>query len=222
MSIWGEDFDEGDELLAPAHYDEPVDEDDAGEDGDVSGADGIVRVWVEDGRLVKVRVCPHWYAKLERLGAGSLADVISAALLLAHVGVARPDVPGPSADVELAPELERSLPRLNKATLQRVLDYRDGLSPEFARDHATTSATPEPPVTGRAQGVQVSLDRYGQAVGVSFDEMWLDQAHAGQISDGVMRAAQDAYERFTAPPEGSDMEDDFEPPPIDEETEGAE
>src|SRR5690606_12948774 len=50
--------------LAPVIYgDEPVEEtlEEDAADGGVSDSDGIVRVWLEDGRLSKVRVSPTWY-----------------------------------------------------------------------------------------------------------------------------------------------------------------
>ncbi len=54
----------------------------------MSDGRGIVRVWVEDCRLSRVRVSPQWHAKL---GRRSLADCFTQALAFAHIGVA--DVP---------------------------------------------------------------------------------------------------------------------------------
>ncbi|GAB3818678.1 hypothetical protein GCM10028820_21430 [Tessaracoccus terricola] len=51
--------------LAPVFYDDGSPEEEPDEsDGGFSDVDRVVRVWVADGRLTKVRVSPVWYRKL--------------------------------------------------------------------------------------------------------------------------------------------------------------
>ena len=80
---------EDDALLAPASAPasevESVDDEDIVEDGSTSDSQGIVRVWVSEGRITRVRVSPQWHA---RLGRRSLADCFTQALLMAQMTVA--------------------------------------------------------------------------------------------------------------------------------------
>lgn len=214
--LWSDDEDEA---PAPAAYaDEPaeVEEDDdiiappiprdseADEesvDGGVSDAKRIVRVWVTDGKLTKVRISPNWAVKLERRkNQSSLGEVVSAVLQVAHLGVARTQhLPNPEDyEVELTPEFKRSLPGLSMSSLNRMHELYEELRQRVranAEGNRQLSAPAEPTV-GRVKGVTVVLNPHGHATRVDFDPKWLDQAHAGAISQGIMEAANVAYSEY--------------------------
>lgn len=195
--FWGGDP-EGGLTPEPVYYDDGEEEPQEREDdGGVSDAERIVRVWVEDGRLQKVRVSPNWYAKLVRRRKATLGQVMSVVLQMAHVGVAAPgDVAPPQ--LELTPEFKRSLPELSDESLATVLEHHALLQARF--EQAKQEWRPPVPsgrdTQGRSGGVRVTLDARGHATRVDFDDAWLESAQAGDIAAGVMRAAQDAYSRY--------------------------
>lgn len=207
----GRDDDEAeDDLLAPVlHGDgEHYVEEGAEDDGGISDAEGIVRVWVEDSRVVKVRVSPTWYTKLERRRGATLGKVLTVVLQMAHVGVAAPGTATQPPELELTPEFKRSLPELSEASLTRMAEIHAALGERFAaakRDRAARGPVRAAETVGRVQGVTVRLDARGNATAVDFDESWLDTAQAGQISNAVLRAAKNAYARYRPPNDDDDL-----------------
>lgn len=188
-----------DELLAPAAAPAPeaddLDEDEeAAGDGGSGDIEGIVRVWLEDGRLTKVRVSPIWHVKL---GRRTLEDCFTEALALASFRVA-PAAPLKQSRYDDADFGQ--LPRLGAqsfAAFQSLFDdvekrWDDAL---LRRDENPTE--PRPATVGTYKGVTVTLDEAGWANRVSFDKAWLDGAQAGTICTQVMRAAEVAYDRHT-------------------------
>lgn len=220
VDIWGDGSREDEAVPAAIHYDDvPVESDELAEpsreieetvdDGGISDVERIVRVWVDDGRLVKVRVSPNWHTKLERRKNASLAQIVTAVLQIAHVGAAAPgSTPKAPTPVELTTEFRRSLPTMTEATLRRMDEHYAALHARFAEAKQQRAATvrPQPAATvGRSKGVTVKLNRRGHATTVEFDEHWLDSVQAGEISTHVMRAAQDAYGRYVPEPDDDEL-----------------
>ena len=187
-----------DDLLAAPSYlltdDEDVDDDDS--DGGFSDPERVVRIWVEDGRLTKVRVSPIWFHKVP--DAAALQDRFRMALMRSTLRVAaipedsrRPEIP------EEAAEAFRALPSLSRRSLALMRSARR----EMAARHSAALAEHDPPapapaVSGRSKGVTVTLNSAGWAVGVEFDPKWLDDAQVGAICTHVMIAAERAYARY--------------------------
>lgn len=186
--------------LAPVFYgavdaEEPPEDE---SDGGVSDSDGIVRIWLEDGRLSKVRVSPVWY---QRLGRRTLADCFGQALRMANSRVPEvtPRQEQTFDDVDFS-----SLPRFNGQALAVMQDLFDDVEVRWddaiERYHAREQRTVTP-TEGHAKGVTVRLNPSGRAEEVVFDESWLDQAQAGTISTHVQQAAESAYARFVPVPD---------------------
>ncbi len=199
---------EDEDLLAPVHYaesSEEPDEDDpefwSDDDGGVSDRERIIRVWVDEGRLTKVRVSSGWAAKLELRDGTRLQDVVNAVLRAAHVGVAAPSsLPQDAPTVELTKEFARSLPGLTPTSLEAMRAHYARRHREFAEKLREAMETAVAPVGASVEGVTVTLDQRGQAAAVDIDEAWLEEAHAGAISTAIMSAARDAYATFEAAP----------------------
>lgn len=193
--------------LAPPSYASPeadVD-DETGQDGGFSDPERIVRIWLTDGRLSRVRVSPVWY---QRLDERPLEPCFEAAFRLANVGVAAiPEVPDDDAmtDVDLA-----GLPLLDDRTLTRLRELFAEVTARLrsADPRPRPAGTARAPTQGRSKGVTVWLDAAGRAHRVQFDPAWLDEAQAGNIATHVRLAAADAYRRFVpAPPSRSEFDD---------------
>lgn len=211
-NVYGVDSDDDDDLLAPVYYGAEEDLEEEG-DGGHSDSDKIVRIWVEDGRLTKVRVSPVWYTKLR---GRTLEAVFQQALARANVGVAdAPEPPeiGPGGEL---PELDAipaadpgagefddvdfsALPRLSRRTLAAMAALQQDLLQRREQALAQRRARPAPatpdPTVGRSKGVRVRLDPTGLAEAVEFEKSWLNEAHAGTICTHVVLAASDAYRR---------------------------
>lgn len=206
-----EEPDEEVDLLAPVHYTdsaaEAPEEDDAefwsDDDGGVSDRERIIRVWVEQGRLTRVRISSGWAAKLERRTPATLADVATAVLRVAHVGVAgSSSLLQDAPTVELTRKFARSLPDASPATLEAMTGHYRKKHKEFSQalQDAARNQAKATPVRARSEGVTVTLDERGHATSLTIDQTWLDRTHAGAISAAIMTAAQEAYERFEAEP----------------------
>ncbi|MGV8846799.1 hypothetical protein [Tessaracoccus sp.] len=202
---------EDDALLAPASAPEtdaePVDDEGIVEDGSTSDSQGIVRVWVSDGRITKVRVSPQWHA---RLGRRSLADCFTQALLMAQMAVAdvEPGRVNDHGDVDfsrLPPVSEQSLAAFQTAFDEVEQRWGQALQRQDAKEPASRVA-----VTGKSSGVTVSLNRAGLAESVSFDKVWLESAQAGTICTQVMRAAENAHAKFVPGEDDRGELDDIE------------
>lgn len=184
----------GGDILTDADAD--FHDDDASEptNGGATDGRGVVRVWVEDGRLTKVRVSPQWHTKV---GRGSLADSFGQALAFANASVAdAPVSQKPSYDdVDFS-----QLPRFDTqafAAFQIVFDEVEERWDQALVRHEERPPMPAPATLGTYKGVTVSLDPDGVASGVSFDKVWLGRAQSGTICTHVMRAAEKAYAHFT-------------------------
>lgn len=187
--------------FAPAPADAPVvaDEEPMGDEGDggFSDSEGIVRIWVEDGRLVRVRVSPIWYRRLQ--GGRTLANCFDQALLLSSLRVAQaPGEPSGEFPPEIAELKFDNLPRVNRRSIAAFAKVFEDQERRFGEALARHAENPPKPVevSGRSKGVTVRLDRHGRAQSVSFDEAWLDDAHAGAICTHVQLAAEAAYARY--------------------------
>lgn len=198
--------------LAPVIYgdapeEEALDEDAA--DGGVSDSDGIVRVWLEEGRLAKVRVSPTWYSKL---GKRSLTECFSQALRMANANASFGRVHEREAptfdDVDFS-----GLPRFSSRTfavLQNLVADAEQRWDEAIERHRARPRDGRDPVEGRSKGVTVALNAAGLAETVSFDDKWLDSAQAGTICDHVLLAAENAYARFVPGADGREELEDLE------------
>lgn len=198
--------------LAPVIYgDEPVEEtlEEDAADGGVSDSDGIVRVWLEDGRLSKVRVSPTWYT---RLGKRTLTECFSQALRMANanasVGVVEQRQAPSFDDVDFS-----GLPRFNNRTfavMQNLVADAEQRWDEAIERYRSRPRTEPGTVEGRSKGVTVALNGAGLAQSVTFDEKWLDSAQAGTICDHVMAAAENAYAKHVPGDDDRDELNDLE------------
>ncbi len=175
-------------------------------DGGSSDSRGIVRVWVDDGRLTKVRVSSQWHAKL---GRGSLADCFAQALGFAHVNVAS----APAQEERSYDDVDFSqLPRFDAASFaafQKVFSEVEERWDEALARRDEDAPTPPTATTGSHKGVTVTLNAEGMADRVTFEKAWLETAQAGTICTHVMRAAEKAYAQFTPADENRAELDDI-------------
>lgn len=192
---------EDDPLAAPAYGaaddDEPEGAGFDDTDGGFSDYDRIVRIWVEDGRLTKVRLSPVWFHKVP--DAAGLESRFRQAFLLSCVRL-EPEHDEPPRSPEVPADVLESfvdLPELSR----RSLVMFDQLGKEMDERHAAALAEhqappPPAPVSGRSKGVTITLNGAGIAERVAFDPKWLDDAQVGSICTHVMLAAERAYARF--------------------------
>ncbi len=182
--------------LAPLVSDQQGEAEEDLSDGGVSDPYGVVRLWVEDGRLVRVRVSPIWYTKL---GKRPLGENFSYALRLANATVA--DMARGTAH-DFSDEDFSGLPQFSSvafAAFQGVLrEVHERWTAAIER-HGDRVPRKAPPTFGRSQGVTVYVNGDGLADTVVFDERWLDDAHAGQIATHVQLAADEASARYVPP-----------------------
>lgn len=192
-----------DELLAPAIAPTPEDEaeyvkesEPLPSDGGFGDNEGIVRIWLEEGQLSRVRVSPVWHAKL---GRRTLDECFTEALALANalssIRIA------PVVDIEEKTFVDDfgSLPRFGSesfAAFQTLFDDVERRWEEVLQAREDHPPRPRPDTVATYKGVRVSLDETGRAHRVDFDKKWLEKAQAGMICAHVMRAAEAAYERF--------------------------
>lgn len=184
----------GGNILTEAGLDEDDESGVEPTDGGSSDGRGVVRVWVENGRLTKVRVSPQWHTKV---GRGSLTDSFAQALAFANASVANFSVPPATSydDVDFS-----QLPRFDTqafAAFQTVFAEVEERWDQALVRHEEQPPSPAPATLGKYKGVTVSLDPDGVASGVTFDKVWLESAQAGTICTHVMRAAEKAYAHFT-------------------------
>jgi len=185
--------------LAPVLYGDAEDDEPAGDPG-VHDPDRIVRVWVEDGRLSRVRVSPVWHLKVRDK---TLDDCFAAALAAAHVGVA-PPAPEPDDDVsDVDLEGLPSLGRTTLATYRRAIATVNRQWQEALERRRASPVERHGSVEVEVEGVTARLDDDGHLVAVSLDEDFLDEAGTKEIAQGVLAAATRAYDRFerTTPPD---------------------
>lgn len=188
---------EDDALLAPASAPasevESVDDEEIVEDGSTSDSQGIVRLWVSEGRITRVRVSPQWHA---RLGRRSLADCFTQALLMSQMTVAevQPAQVNHHDDVDFSrvpPVSEQALAAFQTAFDE--VERRRGLALQREDEQQPASRAA---VTGKSAGVTVTLSDGGLAESVSLDKAWLESAQAGAIGTHVLRAAESAHAKF--------------------------
>lgn len=205
-----------DPLAAPAYEGgaAPVEEEDefADDDGGFSDHEKVVRVWIEDGRLTKVRLSPVWFHKVP--DGKALEARFRQALLLSSMRIAEdpdggaPGKPEPTLPTEVAGRF-RGLPELSRRSLVAF----DRLGAEMDRRHAAAldayeAPAPPAPTTGRSKGVTVTLNPAGLAVRVEFEPKWLDDAQVGSICTHVMIAAERAYARHRPVEQGESVLDE--------------
>lgn len=195
-----------DPLAAPGYSGDDSPEEEVESDGGFSDSDKLVRVWLEEGRLVRNRISPVWF---KRLGPkDSLGNHFREALLLALLDRATRDresdqeaAPGgPMAELAALPgevrDVFEALPELD----DELLDALDAVLEELdERGEAlfTQAETAAPrSFKGRAQGVTVTVDDTGNTVDVEFDEQWLDDVQVGVIVSQVQQAADRAHAAF--------------------------
>lgn len=199
---------EEDPLAAPAYSsgqtEEPEEEDEG--DGGFSDEDRLVRVWLEDGRLVKNRISPVWFTKLGP--KDSLQNHFREALMMATLDRAaqerdaeQSEPAGPMEDLAALPDEVRaifeSLP-FTTETIDSVtavaFEQLDRIDEAVQSQKAMQSAPA--PFIGRSQGVTVTVDEWGNTSQVDFDEQWLDQAQVGSLVTHVQHAADRAHEKY--------------------------
>ena len=214
-----DDQDEADPLAAPVFSGEPEPEpepDDAG-DGGFSDRDKLVRVWLDDaGRLIRVRVSPVWFTKLgpkERL-EDRFREAFVVAQLPGDDPVERPEPVGPLEELAAMPEEVRAafdeLPELSPELVVAFRAVADELDAEITQALAAEQDAWEREarrVTGRSQGVSVTLDECGRTHSVAFEEKWLDEAQVGSIVTHVQLASDRAQESYRPVPRGGVSDD---------------
>ena len=202
-------------LAAPSFATEegpaPEEAEDEG-DGGFSDGDGIVRVWLDGGRLIKCRVSPVWFSRLRQ--GDKLQHHFGEALMLAMLDRAAglldepdPEPVGPMEALAALPDEVRAvfetLPPLSRELLSAIdavaeeLDQRIGVTLETRNSEQKEAVK----FVGRSQGVTVIVDEWGNTTEVDFDEKWLDQAQVGAIVTHVQLAADRAQARLQAPAE---------------------
>lgn len=205
------DFDDEAVPVAPAPaLDEatPEEPEEVG-DGGISDADRLVRLWLEDTRIVKVRLSPVWFHRIT--GRDTLESHFRQAMMLSTLHLpALPDDPDDEAGEDFVDSTD---PDALPADVQRVFNQLTALGPRTlaafeqviadldaryaaAEERASEPRPVAPAVTGSVRGATVTLDANGYAVDVAFDQAWLDGAQVGQICAAVQAAADKAYERF--------------------------
>lgn len=198
--------------LAPVVYGETpeaeVSDEDAA-DGGVSDSDGIVRVWLEDGQLSKVRVSPTWAT---RLGRRTLSECFTQALRMANANA--PVAVTTERDAPTFDDVDFSrLPRFDAQTFSVMQDLiaeaEERWDAAIERNRAEPPPAPER-VEGSSKGVTVLLSPAGMAEAVRFDAKWLRSAQAGTICDHVLLAARNAYARYVPGEERREELDDLE------------
>ncbi len=180
-------------------------------------ADRILRVWIDDGALVRVQVSPSWAHKLK--GRDTLERHFRQAFALAAVDLAIPDEPleappdraaDPLAGLpdDALAELER-IPPLNKRTISAFTALFRDLDARLEAAIERADAVPQPVgqrVSAKSKGATVTLDEAGWPFEVAFDRRWLDGADAGAIGANVLRAAGRARQRYVPPAEADRTE----------------
>lgn len=182
--------------LAPMHV---VGNDDAepAASGGFADPDQIVRLWVEDDDIIRVRVSLAWR---ERLGERDLGRCFDAALALSRLMVPEPDTETPDRDL---PDVDFSgLPKFTGdllTTFQLAFDNFNRRWHDAAQRLKETplpAAAPRPIVT---DGVTVHLNPQGQVERVEFDEEWLEDVDSREIADAVMEASRRARASYERP-----------------------
>lgn len=182
------------EEVAPAPADAPHMEEDGGaaETGDGGYADGlgIARVWMEDGKLTRVRISRNWRTKLESEEV-SLADCINAAIMLASLEVEHTVDPGIDEvpESELVPITSR---KHGEELFEDLMRRREDALVRFEE-----AENREPPQTrAHAQGTTAVLDQFGRLMRVEFAESWLARSEPTTINNSVVAAARKAYREY--------------------------
>lgn len=194
-------FDDDFDPLAPPDFGDAPDEAADPGVGGYADPDRIVRVWVEDNRLTKVRVSPVWFRRV--MGEDTLENHFRQAFAEASFALASvPPEPSASADEDdAAPDdLDAfdQLPRLSASSLTAFGELFAQLErriDEAVDNPSPGRAEPAPPTIGNSPGAGVVLDSRGRACDVRFEEEWLDEVQVGAIGSAVLAAAQDAYAR---------------------------
>lgn len=199
--------DDSDASAAPVADDSPVLEDEPlGEesDGGFSDSEGIVRIWVEDGRLERVRISPVWYHRLT--GKNTLASCFRQAFMIASLRI-QPEVAAP----ERREIRVQNVPAISQVTIAAFADVFKDQERRFNEALERRAAMPPQKPTlveGRSKGVTVKLNRHGWADSVEFDEKWLDDAQVGAICTHVQLAAEAAYAKYEpVEPENTELDD---------------
>lgn len=186
--------------LAPVHYGDDAVEDEAelGHDTGFTDGDNIVRVWVSDGRLSRVKISPVWNHKVREK---TLDECFAAALAGARIQIA------PAAEETPEPDLTgvdfSGLPRFNRSpfvTYRLALQNFNQRWDDAVARARTTPPEPSKPVGAETEGVTVRLDSEGFAVAVEFDDEWLEDMPVGDIHYWVLETANRAYAAYETAP----------------------
>lgn len=174
-------------------------------DGGFSDTDRLVRVWLEDGRLMKVRISPVWFTRLgpKDTLAGHFREALAFAALdraAHHRQSPAPEPVGPMGELAALPDEVRAVFESIGPLSSELLAAVDAVHAELSEraEAATLEAAGRAPHTfvGRSQGVRVTADATGSTREVDFDERWLDQAQVGAIATHVQLAADRARAAF--------------------------
>lgn len=201
--------DDGDEVLAPmaAMASDAVEEDEdlepESDDGGFSDAEHIVRVWITDDRLSRVRVSTRWREKLE---SRPLGDCFTQALMLANLRLA--DIPK-----WVEPTYEHldfsQLPPLGPVSLmafERRFEEVEARWEATRRRQQERQPLESPATFAKSKGVTVELNASGRPSKVLFDVKWLERAELVSIRTHVIRACDRARARIVpSVDEGSEL-----------------
>lgn len=176
--------------VAPAPTDSPeVEEEPLGEDaGDGGHSDplGVARIWLEDGRLARVRVSSNWRTRVAAESV-SLADCLNAALLQASLDMG--DTTAPSQEVAEEDLIELRSREDGERRMRELMERYEQLAPHL-------DAETEPPADAtrvHSNGATAVLDIHGRLVRIELAEAWLNRSETSTINNSVLAAAQKAY-----------------------------
>lgn len=163
------------------------------DDGGFGGGNGLVRIWFDDdGKLTKVRISPVWFRKLQP--GQSLDQAFRQAFMMSSLQLAAPQEAGEVDESKL-----QDIPPFSHETIDAFLAEIDDHHRRWDAALAEAVEAPrEQPrnVTGKSNGVTLTLDEHGHPHSVVFEEQWLDETQVGSICINVVAAAHKAYAKY--------------------------
>ena len=192
MDLLNDDYDP----LAPMHVESPDEVGDASRGG-FSDPDQIVRVWIEDHQLTRVRLAVGWR---ERLGDRDLARCFEAAFALYRLQPPSVD------DIDEAPDpLDddfSDVPRFTGDVLTTFAVAFENFERRWIQAAERLSQQPlevAQVASGEAEGVEIRLNQRGELESIYFEEDWLEEADSREVSDSVIAAAKAARANYQPP-----------------------
>lgn len=157
--------------------------------------DGVVRVFIDDAGVInKVRMSASWR---ERLAGKPLEQAfISAFIWINNFRNGPAEFVEPDALPDSGQSYNGDATQQIGAQFLELLERKAALGPD--EGFGQWSGTEVVGVSSD-RSVSVRLDKLGRLAGIEFNQTWLREARIKQISDAVVRAAQDAQAQFVPP-----------------------